>query len=136
MAMQQTPESTSTTPASERTSSSPRRLDRPLVAFFVAAFLFPWTIWGSLIGYEHGLLGWHLPRGLALWTLLPVTLVAVAATGGRAGVADHARSLVRWQVPARWWAVAVGLPLAFAGTATIAGAGIGGGFHLGETMTL
>ncbi|MGZ4613090.1 MAG: zinc-binding dehydrogenase [Kineosporiaceae bacterium] len=65
-----------------------------------------------------------------------MTLVAVAATGGRAGLVDHARRLVRWHVPARWWAVAVGLPLAFAGGATVVGAGIGGTFHLGETMTL
>lgn len=115
------------------TGSSHRRLDRALVAFFVAAFLFPWAVWGSLIAQNHGLLGRHLPQGLALWTLLPVTLVAVAATGGRAGLADHARRLVRWRVPARWWAVAVGLPLAFAAGATLAGAALGGGFHLGET---
>ena len=108
--------------ASAVTSSSPRRTDRALVAFFVAAFVFPWTIWGSLIANEHGLLGWHLPQGLALWTLLPVTFVAVAATGGRAGLADHARRLVRWHVPARWWAVAIGLPLAFAAGATVIGA--------------
>jgi uncharacterized protein len=138
MTAQLTHESTTSTAAtSPSTTSSPRRrVDRPLIAFFVAAFLFPWIIWGSLVAHEHGLLGWHLPQGLALWTLLPVTFVAVVATGGRPGLVDHARRLVRWHVPARWWAVAIGLPLAFAGLATVLGAAVGGRFHLGETMTL
>jgi uncharacterized protein len=129
MTTQLTPVSTSTGTVSERT-------DHALVAFFVAAYLFPWTIWASLIADEHGLIGWHLPQGLALWTLLPVTVVAVAATGGRVGLADHARRLVRWRVPARWWGIAVGLPLAFAAAATIIGGSLAGRFHLGETSSL
>jgi len=117
--------------------SRPRpRVDRPLVAFFIVAYLLPWTVWGSRIAEEHGWTTWHLPGGIALWTLMPVTLTTVALTGGRAGLADLGRRLVRWRVPGRWWAVAVALPLALAAAAAALGAALAGTAHLGETLSL
>jgi membrane protease YdiL (CAAX protease family) len=111
-------------------------VDRALPAFFLAAYLLPWTVWGSQIADERGWIGWHLPAGIALWTLVPVTVTATALTGGRAGLADLARRLVRWRVPARWYAVAVGVPVALAAAATGIGAIASGSAHLGETLAL
>jgi membrane protease YdiL (CAAX protease family) len=125
-------------PAAARTASvaAPGRVDRPLLGFFAAAYLLPWAVWWSQIADERGWTTWHLPGGIALWTLVPVTVTAVAVTGGRAGLADLGRRLVRWRVPGRWWAAAIGLPLALAVVATGIGAAISGSAHLGETKSL
>jgi membrane protease YdiL (CAAX protease family) len=113
-----------------------RRLDRPLVGFFLGAFLLPWAVWGSRITQEHGWLGWHLPSGIALWTLLPVTLAAVSAAAGRGGLRDLGRRLIRWRAARGCYLAAVGLPLAIAGIAAGVGAAVDGSFHLGETLGL
>jgi membrane protease YdiL (CAAX protease family) len=119
-----------TTPARRTTT------DRALLAFFLLAYLLPWTVWGSQIAQERGWTGWHLPGGIALWTLVPVTLTATALTGGRAGLVALGRRLVRWRVPGRWYAAAVGVPLALAAVATGIGAAVSGAAHLGETLAL
>jgi CAAX protease family protein len=111
-------------------------VDRALLGFFLAAYLLPWVVWGSQIAEQRGWTTWHLPGGIALWTLVPVTLTAVAVSGGRTGLADLGRRLVRWRVPGRWYAAAVGLPLAFAAVATVIGAAVSGSAHLGETLSL
>jgi uncharacterized protein len=128
------PASASTTPATTVTRRRP--VDGALLAFFAAAYLLPWAVWWSQIADERGWTSWHLPGGLALWTLVPVTLTAVAVTGGRAGLADLGRRLVRWRVPGRWWTAAVGVPLGLAVVATAIGAGLSGSAHLGDTLSL
>jgi membrane protease YdiL (CAAX protease family) len=129
------------TAATARSAASPtavttrgRRVDRPLTAFLLATYLLPWTVWCSQIAHDHGLIGWHLPNGIALWTLVPVTLTALARTGGRSALADYSRSLVRARVPFRWWAAALGLPVAFAALATGAGEVASGTRQLGVTL--
>lgn len=112
----------------------PPRRDLPLLGFFLAAYLLPWTVWGSRIAQDHGLLSWHLPGGIALWTLLPVTLVAITATGGRGALHAHGRRLLRWKLPARTWALALGLPVALAALAVLAGLATGGHLQLGVTL--
>jgi membrane protease YdiL (CAAX protease family) len=128
------PAPTGTAPAT--TQARRQTVDRALLAFFLAAYALPWAVWWSEIAEQRGWTTWHLPGGMALWTLLPVTLTAVAATGGRAGLADLGRRMVRWRVPGRWWAAAVGIPLAFAAVATGIGAALSGSAHLGETLSL
>jgi len=113
-----------------------RPLDGPLLGFFAAAYLLPWAVWGSRIAEDHGWLGWHLPGAIALWTLVPVTATAVAVTGGRAGFADLGRRLVRWRVPARWYAAAVGIPLGLAVAAAALDALVSGDAQLGKTLGL
>lgn len=124
--------------ASARSASARERgrVDVPLVSFFVAAYALPWAVWWSQIADQRGWITWHLPGGIALWTLVPVTLTAVAGTGGRAGLVDLGRRLVRWRAPGRWWVAAVGIPLALAAVATASGAAISGSAHLGETLSL
>jgi membrane protease YdiL (CAAX protease family) len=128
------PPTTGALPAT--TSARRTTTDRALLAFFLLAYLLPWTVWCSQIAQESGWTGWHLPGGIALWTLVPVTVTATALTGGRAGLVALARRLVRWRVPARWYAAAVGLPLALATVATGIGAAASGAAHLGETLSL
>ncbi len=91
-----------------------RRADRPLITFFVAAYLFPWTVWVSQIANGHGWISWHLPGGIALWTLFPVTVTAVAMNNGTQGLRDHWRRLTRWRVPLRWYAAATLIPISVA----------------------
>src|SRR3954452_1303076 len=111
-----------------------RPVDLALIGFFVAAYLLPWTVWCSRIAYDHGLIGWHLPGGIALWTLVPVTVTAVALTGGPGGPGDLGRRIGRGRVPVRWYAAAAGIPLAVAVAATGIGAAVSGAAHLGETL--
>ena len=128
-----------TAPTSTQSSTTPtrgRRVDLALLGFFVAVYALPWAVWWSEIAQQRGWTTWHLPGGIALWTLVPVTVTAVAVTGGRTGLADLGRRLVRWRVPARWWAAAIGLPLAVTALATAIGAAVSGSAHLGETLSL
>lgn len=134
--MSQTATAASATEAGvARSRGRTRRPDRALIAFFLTAFLLPWTVWGSGIAADHGLISWHLPTGIALWTLVPVTLTALARTGGRPALADYGRSLLRGRVPLCWWAAAAGIPAALAAVATVAGALTSGAAHLGATLT-
>ena len=43
--------------------------NRQLAIAVVAMFLMPWAVWGSAIAQAHGLIGWRLPQGIALWVL-------------------------------------------------------------------
>lgn len=132
-----------TAPLPATTSTQPRtisasgcRVDGALLAFFVAAYALPWAVWCSQIAQQRGWTTWHLPGGIALWTLVPVTLTAVAVTGGRAGLVDLGRRLVRWRVAGRMWSAAIGIPLGVAAVATAIGAAVSGSAHLGETLSL
>lgn len=126
-------------PTASRAATPPAsgsRVDGPLLGFFIAAFALPWAVWWSQVAQQRGWTTWHLPGGIALWTLVPVTLTAVAATGGRAGLAELGRRLIRWRAPGRMWAAAIGLPLTVAAVAAAAGAAVTGSAHLGETLSL
>jgi membrane protease YdiL (CAAX protease family) len=82
----------------------------PLVAFFVLAYALTWPLiplvtvsplWG-------------------FWALFGPALAAVivaALTDGRLGLRELLGRLVRWRVGARWYAVALGLPMVLALTA-------------------
>ncbi len=82
----------------------------------LAAFAGPWTVWGTSFAQAQGLIGWHLPRGIALWSMTPALLVALLAMGGVEEVRSLGRRLLRWRVPV-WtfgWAVAAPLTIALA----------------------
>jgi membrane protease YdiL (CAAX protease family) len=112
-----------------------RRVRRDLVALFAVAFALPWFVWITRIGDDHGWWSWHVPGGLALWSMLPGTLAVAAVTGGRSAVGDLARRVVRWRVGLRWYAVALGLPwvLVLAGTGLLLA--VGGSAQFGVVMS-
>ncbi|MFC4786354.1 CPBP family intramembrane glutamic endopeptidase [Nocardioides sp. MAHUQ-72] len=102
----------------------------------LAGFAGPWTIWLSRIAQDHGLIGWHLPQGLALWSILPALALAVAGVSGRAGLRDLAGRLLRWHAPVWTYLVALGLPLGIAGATAALVAGTGGEVPVGRLMSL
>jgi uncharacterized protein len=93
----------------------------PVATFLITCYAITWAVVLPPLRVQGG-----LPFGLALWdslgNLLGVALAAflvVAASGGRAGVADLARRCLRWRVGVRWYLVAlvvmpVAVPLAAA----------------------
>jgi hypothetical protein len=83
----------------------------PLPAFFVLAYAFSW---------------WPVPLG----TFLPpgplfAALVVTAVVDGRSGLRALRNRLLRWRVGWRWYAIALGLPLAVVLGATTVNLGFG-----------
>jgi CAAX protease family protein len=82
----------------------------PLVAFFVLAYALTWP----LIPLVSVSPLWGFP---ALFGPALAALIVAAITDGRAGLRDLLSRLIRWRVGGRWYAVALGLPMALALTA-------------------
>jgi membrane protease YdiL (CAAX protease family) len=82
-----------------------------IAALFVVAYLLSWLVWGSVVGEQNDIISFHLPQGIALWTLLIAVLLVAVATGGLAAVRDLMARLLRWRVHWAWYVVAVGLPV-------------------------
>ncbi len=99
-------------------SPSPRRTEaRKLAVVVAAAFTGPWLVWGSRLAQAHGLIDWHLPQGVALWSMTVPVLLAAAACWGRSFLRDLGRRLLAWRVPARAYGYALGFPVAVAAIA-------------------
>ncbi|QJY47429.1 CPBP family intramembrane glutamic endopeptidase [Pseudonocardia broussonetiae] len=84
-----------------------------LVAFFGLAFAVSWWVWPF-----HAL-------GLAPTAFFPcgplvAALVVIGVTEGRPGYRTLGARMVRWRVGRRWWAVAIGTPLAVLAVAAAA----------------
>ena len=79
----------------------------PLISFFVLTFALSWGGW-PLYAAEI----WPIPF-LAGGPLI-AALIVVPLTQGRAGLRELGSRMVRWRVGWRWYAVALGLPLAVA----------------------
>lgn len=83
---------------------------RALVVAYTLAFALPWTAWGTLIAEQRGVIGWHLPQGLAFWFGLPVAVIAASlAGGGWSGLLGVVRRLLHWRTGWLWYLGAVGL---------------------------
>ncbi len=87
---------------------------RPATAFLVMAFGFGWTSLIPILLSEDGfgVVPIQLPLTIVqtLATLLGLALPAfllTAATGGREGVRDLLRRLLRWRVGIRWYLIAI-----------------------------
>ena len=87
----------------------------PLVGFFVLAYALTWPLI-PLVSVSP-LFGLPALFGPAL-----AAIVVAAVVDGRPGLRDLLGRIVRWRVGARWYAVALGLPMVLALTA--------GGLHL------
>ena len=109
-------------PPARKQSSSLDASTAKIVILTLSVFLGPWCVWWSRIAEGRGWIDWHLPLGVALWSITPILFLAVAATSGRAGISDLGHRLVRWRVPGRCYLFAMLLPPVIAAlTASIAG---------------
>jgi membrane protease YdiL (CAAX protease family) len=82
----------------------------PLVVFFILAYTLSWP----LIPLVSVSPLWGFP---ALFGPALAAVIVAAVTDGRPGLRDLLGRLVRWRVGARWYVVALGLPMALALTA-------------------
>ena len=99
-----------------------------------AVFAGPWLIWGTRIAEAHGFLTWHLPMGLALWSIWPLLTLALLAAGGRPALTELWSRLLRWRVPLRWYVVALLAPPTVAAATVGIAAGTGVPLDLGGTL--
>ena len=84
----------------------------PVVAFFLVAYAFSWTIGSLLIADHHGLVS--VPQALhyiSAFGPMVAAFIVTALIGGRAGLAELGQRIVRANVGPRWWLIAVGTPL-------------------------
>ncbi len=78
-----------------------------VVAFYVFAYAISWVLWSPLWMSE---LGWIDAEPSYLWHFagafgpLSAAVIVTAATEGRIGLRKLFGRLLRWRVPARWWA--------------------------------
>jgi membrane protease YdiL (CAAX protease family) len=84
-----------------------------LAVFFALAFAFSWWVWPAY----H--LGWSPTPFFACGPLL-AALVVIGVTEGRPGYRALGVRMLRWRVGWRWWAVALGTPLAVLAVAALA----------------
>lgn len=112
-------------------SPRPRRMSST-VAFFVLAYLLSWSVWGSAIAHELGLIGWQLGAPLA-FLAVPAAAVAVTAwSRGTAGLRDLGSRMVTWRVPVRWYLIALAAPGVPALAAVAVHVGLGGHHEIGS----
>jgi membrane protease YdiL (CAAX protease family) len=106
-----------------------------IVILILSVFLGPWCVWWSRIAEGQGWIGWHLPLGVALWSITPVLLLTLAATDGRAGIRDLAHRLFRWRVPGQCYLIAVLLPAVIATLTAFIAALAGVTVKLGDVLS-
>jgi hypothetical protein len=78
----------------------------PIIAFFVLTFVLSWWTWPL---YAMGL----SPSPVFSGPLL-AALIVIPITQGWAGLRELGSRIIRWRVGWRWYAVALGIPLAVA----------------------
>ena len=91
---------------------------RPLLWFFVWAFVLSWATWPVVLATGSG------PPVLGFGPFLAAVLV-LALAEGRTGIGRLLRAMVRWRVPVRWWATALILPVVLAGAAAVLNVAMG-----------
>ena len=96
----------------------------PLVAFFVITYVLSWAF---LPIRELG----FLPAGPLI-----AALIVIPLTQGLSGLRELGLRVIRWRVGWRWYAVAIGLPLAVAVVSVALSAGLGASWSLGKLPPL
>jgi membrane protease YdiL (CAAX protease family) len=119
-----------THPAQEHRDSSVTSL----VAVTLAMFVGPWTVWVSSICQDHGYIGWHIPTGLALWSITPGLVAALLLTGGRQALLEVGRRIVKWRVSPRCYLWAVLTPALIAIGSVVGAEAIGAHVRLGHLL--
>ncbi|HEV7657120.1 MAG TPA: CPBP family intramembrane glutamic endopeptidase [Mycobacteriales bacterium] len=90
----------------------------PLLSFFVLACLLSW--WPGVL-YAFG----ASPVPVAGFGPFLAAVIVLGVTEGRAGIGRLLRAMVRWRVPARSYALAIGLPVLISGTAIVLNLALG-----------
>lgn len=94
----------------------------PVPAFFGLAFAISWTAWIPwALGYQSGIGGVLFIIG----ALGPLTSAAVLTRLAGGSVGAWARGILRWRVPARYHAYALGIPIALLAVVNVALAVLG-----------
>lgn len=89
----------------------------PVAAFFIGAFAFSWLWWTpSMLGFEGALVFVAMVVGSFGPAVSGATVTRL--TGGSAR--SWMRGLLRWRVPVRWYAFALGLPILIVSVASAA----------------
>lgn len=95
----------------------------PIIAYFALAYLISWSFWSPLWMSE---LGWIDGDPSYLWHFagafgpLSAAVIVTAVTEGGAGLRRLGGRLLRWRVPARWWAFTLLFgPVLFLATAVV-----------------
>jgi uncharacterized protein len=88
---------------------------RPTLAFFVLAFALSWTLMAPAMAVGLDSLA-AVPFFLGVWGPAAAAAIVVRVTGGSIKV--WLRDILRWRVPPRYYAFAVGFPIALAGVAS------------------
>jgi len=92
-----------------------------LTAFFLLAFAISWSLNGFVIvaGMEMSWVRWILSGFLS--AAGPAIAAAIVIAVGEDDIRQWARGIVRWRVPPKWYAAAIGIPAAIAlGSALLA----------------
>lgn len=92
----------------------------PLVSFFVLAFALSWWYWPLYVAGIALLPVPFFPPGVFL-----AALIVIAASQGRSGLRELGSRMIRWRVNWRWYAAALGIPLATALAAVALNLGLG-----------
>jgi uncharacterized protein len=88
-----------------------RMAAHPTVAFFVLAFAMSWTLMtpAMIAGLDSAA---ALPFFVGVFAPAAAAAVVTRVTGG--SVRGWLRDIMRWRLPLRWYALAIGFPLALA----------------------
>ncbi|MFN8631793.1 MAG: CPBP family intramembrane glutamic endopeptidase [Chloroflexota bacterium] len=100
------------------------------------AYLLSWLVWGSVIAQDRGLIGFHIPQGLALWGVFFASVIVALATGGRDALMDLARRALRWRVAPIWYAVVLLVPAGIVAVSVAAAKLLGDDVPVGVDMPL
>jgi membrane protease YdiL (CAAX protease family) len=85
----------------------------PFASFVMIAYGFSWTLWA--VSYAGG---GRVPFLAGVFGPAVAAYVVLHRTGG--SLREWGRSIVRWRVPLRWWAYALGLPIVLFGAVSLA----------------
>lgn len=92
----------------------------PILLYFILTYAFSWFIGLLLIANRHST--FNVPTSIHYLSAFGPTFGALVVTwlvDGQAGLADLWSRITRFRVAGRWWLIAVGLPIVFAGIALV-----------------
>jgi len=112
-------------------SSIPIVEDRPVVAFFLGAYLYTWVVSAPAVFMEPS---WSAAILVYVGSFGPPISAAVVTWLRGDDVRAWARQITRWRVGWKWWAVAAGLPIAAAVGITLVLVVVRGPVDLGQAF--